>query len=181
MKEGTPVYVGFDVGLSAAFAFIYGDDSDPQVQLYTMPILQVGKRRELDLQAIRMSVQARTFGMRLRGVAIEKAQPNPKDGKVGAFRYGDSFGQLKGLMAGLSIPFELVTPQAWKKRMMPGMPKDKQASIYVCKQLFPRAAELFVLKKDHNKADALLIAEDCRRRALGVIVVEKRRRIRVRG
>jgi hypothetical protein len=37
----------------------------------------------------------------------------------------------------MGIPIELVTPQAWKKLILAGTPKDKDASIAYCRRAFP--------------------------------------------
>jgi len=51
-----------------------------------------------------------------------------------------------------------VVPVRWKKSMMPDATKEKDASILRVKQLYPQEAHQFKRKKDHGRADALLIA-----------------------
>ena len=73
---------------------------------------------------------------------------------------------MRGVLAGLGIPYELVTPQKWKRAM--GVPSgDKSSSRPVALRLFPSLAAELRLKKDHGKADALLIAGYGRRRLIG--------------
>jgi crossover junction endodeoxyribonuclease RuvC len=54
-----------------------------------------------------------------------------------------------------------VTPQRWKKTMLDGQGKDKDAARFKAQALFPQI-ELH-LKKHDGRADALLIAEFARR------------------
>jgi crossover junction endodeoxyribonuclease RuvC len=71
-----------------------------------------------------------------------------------------------GILAALNIPHELITPQSWKKSMMNGQPKEKDASRLVVMRLFPEVSDRLQLKKHHGRADALLIAEFLRRKAV---------------
>jgi crossover junction endodeoxyribonuclease RuvC len=68
---------------------------------------------------------------------IEKVGSMPGQGVSSTFTFGNGYGQLQGLLAGLGIPFELVTPQAWKKLVLAGTPKDKDAAIAYCRRVFP--------------------------------------------
>jgi crossover junction endodeoxyribonuclease RuvC len=68
---------------------------------------------------------------------IEKVGAMPGQGVTSTFTFGMGYGQLQGLLAGLGIPFELVTPQAWKKLVLAGTPKDKDAAIAYCRRAFP--------------------------------------------
>lgn len=89
----------------------------------------------------------------------------PKQGVVSMFNFGKNFGFIQGLLTAYSIPYELVTPQKWKKEFQ--ITGDKNSSIAVCKRLFPdvdlRRAERY-RKDDDNSAEALLLAEYVRRK-----------------
>jgi crossover junction endodeoxyribonuclease RuvC len=68
---------------------------------------------------------------------LEKVSSMPKQGVASTFTFGMNYGQLQGLLTGMGIPFELVTPQAWKKLLLAGTPKDKDAAIAYCRRVFP--------------------------------------------
>ena len=89
---------------------------------------------------------------------LERAQAMPKQGVTSMFNYGKGFGLWLGLLIGIGIPYTLVSPRRWKAVMLSDMGKDKGASILRAKQLFPQCASQLQLVKDHNKAEALLIA-----------------------
>jgi hypothetical protein len=77
-------------------------------------------------------------------------------------------GQIEAMLAVLAIQegcsYELVNPQTWKRQMMPGEARDKNAARLKAIQLFPSVADDLKLVKHHNRAEALLLAEWGRRR-----------------
>ena len=68
-----------------------------------------------------------------------------------------------GVCAALGLPCEDVTPVRWKKTLMDGMAKEKEASVAKALQLWPQVGHLLKRRKDHNRADAMLLAEYGRR------------------
>ena len=95
---------------------------------------------------------------------LEQVHAMPKQGVSSTFNFGMNFGFIQGVLKAYGIPYELVTPQKWKKEF--SCTSDKNTSIEVCKRLFPnvnlKATER--CKKDHDgMAEALLIAEYGRR------------------
>lgn len=98
-------------------------------------------------------------------VFIEKVAAMPGQGVTSMFNFGKSAGFVEGIMYGNRIPYELIPPQKWKKEFSL-FNKDKQESIKVCKQLFPGVNLLpssRCTKESDGMAEALLIAEVCRR------------------
>lgn len=95
---------------------------------------------------------------------LEKVNAMPNQGVVSMFNFGQNYGFIQGVLKAYNIPYELVTPQKWKKEF--SCTSDKNTSIAVCKRLFPnvnlKATDR--CKKDHDgMAEALLIAEYGRR------------------
>lgn len=91
---------------------------------------------------------------------VEKAQPMPRQGVASTFKTGYGYGVIIGLLAGLGIPYETVTPAVWKRKM--GLwGRDKEASRALARQYWPTASLGRV--RDHGRAEALLIAEYGRR------------------
>lgn len=88
---------------------------------------------------------------------LERVHSMPKQGVSSSFKFGASYGLLKGLLTGLEIPFEEVTPQRWQKAMGCMTKGDKNVSKAAAQRLFPQE------KVVHATADAMLIAEYCRR------------------
>lgn len=146
------IIIGIDPGFSGAIAELTLDGKF--ISVVDMPVI-AGEKKELHATAIREILR------RASHVFIEKAQPMPKQGISSTSRYVGSFKLIEGICVGLGIPRTVVLPQVWKKAMLNSMRKDKGASILRAEQLFPEAD--FSRKKDHGKADALLIAEYGRR------------------
>lgn len=99
---------------------------------------------------------------------LERAGAMPGQGVTSMFKFGENFGFIQGLLAAYSIPYELVTPQKWKKEFQ--ITGDKNSSISVCKRLFPDVSlrRTDRCKKDHDgMAEALLMAEYARRKLWG--------------
>lgn len=140
------IICGVDPGFSGALALIEGRQI---LGLYDMPILK-NKKNEVDLQGLADIL------VKANDVYIEKAQTMPGQGISSSGRYMESFGMIQGICVGLKIPYLLVTPQRWKKEMLPDMVKGKEASIIMAQRLFPDLK--MPRKKDHGKCDALMIA-----------------------
>lgn len=98
-------------------------------------------------------------------VCIEHVSAMPKQGVVGVFTFGKEAGFLEGVLQALGISYQLIRPQTWKKEF--GLSSDKQASIDVCRRLFPSVNLLATerCRKPHDgMAEALLMAEYARRK-----------------
>ena len=84
------------------------------------------------------------------------------------FNFGMNCGWIQGVLDSLNIPYELVSPQKWKKEF--GLASDKKASIRTAQRLFPgvslKAGEKCRVEND-GMAEALLIAEYARRKLGG--------------
>jgi crossover junction endodeoxyribonuclease RuvC len=88
---------------------------------------------------------------------IEKVGPMPGNGVTGMFKFGRSYGFLRGLLIALQICFDEVAPQTWQKSLGCMSKGDKNVTKAKAQQLFTQ------LKITHATADALLIAEFARR------------------
>lgn len=170
-------YVGIDPGLTGAVACV---DCEGSVQIWDTPTLKfekrtgvkVGHRTEYDVPAmVDLLVKIRKAFWTLDvlndpvAIVIEKQQAMPKDmrGTIGAFSSGWGFGLWVGVMTALGMRHEPIRPTEWKPVLMKGLPKEKDASRMRACQIFPKAVELLDRKKDHGRAEALLLAEWGRR------------------
>jgi hypothetical protein len=76
-----------------------------------------------------------------------------------AFVQGYNFGLWRGVFAAAELDVKIVKPQAWKAAMglkFKGSTKDD--SIAMAKMLFPEVASELSRKRDHGRAESLLIA-----------------------
>lgn len=96
---------------------------------------------------------------------VEHVGAMPGQGVTSCFSFGRNFGFILGLLTAFRIPYELVRPQKWKKEF--SCTSDKNTSIEVAQRLFPGVdlRRTPQCRKPHDgKAEALLMAEYCRRR-----------------
>src|SRR6185436_810073 len=109
----------------------------------------------------------RTHGPAVRLACIEEVHALPPtipgNTSKASFAFGQSYGFLRGLLVALQIPFMQISPNSWKKQMGLRFTKDntatekKNGSKQLAQQLFPQ------LRITHATAEALLLAEHCRR------------------
>ncbi len=184
------IFIGIDPGLDGAIALI--DHDYQRVEVYDVPtLLLLGKvskktgkpkkKRAYDTAEMGRMLGVISTGLKANDtplcsleyirerrteiiVGIEKQHAMPKQGLASTFSTGVGYGFWLGLLVAFEIPHVVVTSQAWKKDLMAGMVKEKHASLIAAKRLFPQAAEYLARKKDHGRADAILIAEHTRRK-----------------
>ena len=87
---------------------------------------------------------------------IERVHSMPKQGVASSFKFGQSYGFLRGCLIAAGIRFAEVSPQKWQAVMNCRTHGDKNISKARAQQLFPKE------KITHATADALLLAEYCR-------------------
>ena len=95
---------------------------------------------------------------------LERVGAMPGQGVTSMFHFGENFGLIRGLLQANQIPYEIVTPQRWKKEF--GI-TEKNGAITVCERLFPEVSLYRTprCKKPHDGiAEALLMAEFARRK-----------------
>lgn len=88
---------------------------------------------------------------------LESVHSMPGQGVASSFKFGRGFGNLEMALTAARIPYTYVTPQKWQKELGCLTKGDKNVSKARAQQLFPH------IKVTHSIADALLIAEYCRR------------------
>ncbi len=88
-------------------------------------------------------------------VVIEKVGAMPKQGVSSTFRFGMGAGLIRGVVAGASLPIIDATPTVWKRWFKLGGDPERSRALAI--RRFP-AVEGLSHKKDHNRAEALLMA-----------------------
>jgi len=144
------LHIGIDPGMGGGIAFI-PDNNPAKAWVFKMPdtladVWEVINEWNLSIDDCD-SIHA----------CLEKVHSMPGQGVASSFKFGQGFGHLEMALTGSSIPFSYVTPQKWQKELQCLTGGDKNVSKARAQQLFPH------LKITHAIADALLIAEYCRR------------------
>ena len=132
-------FLGIDPGQSGGIAFV----GEGLLLAFSMP------NTERDLWGL-MGGRER-YGGDVFAV-IERVHSMPKQGVASSFKFGQSYGFLRGCLIASGIPFEEVTPQVWQREMGCLSKGDKNVTKARAQQLFP------ALKITHATADALLLA-----------------------
>jgi crossover junction endodeoxyribonuclease RuvC len=163
------VKLGIDPGLSGAIAILA--DGEP-AGFIDMPTIarNVGKGMALDskgLAALLRGVLQQHTGAYVSAVLeYVNAMPSTKGaegeqrqamGSSSAFRFGEGYGQVKGVLDTLGIDRTLVFPQQWKAHHWL-LKQEKDAARIRAIKLAPTMAAQLARKKDVGRADALLIA-----------------------
>lgn len=157
-------FIGIDVGITGAVAIIkaHSDQKD---------VINIYDNNDIEM----ISALAEVISEQCMAT-IEKVQAFPGQGVSSMFKFGEAYGKMQGFLIMANIPFQFVTPTTWQKEMFDakeiiyikknGLKKKdtKTMSLDLARRLFPCIAkEKLSRKKDHNRADALLIAEYTKR------------------
>lgn len=158
----TPAFIGIDPGVSGGVASIWGHS----VVMEAMP------PTEADIFAWFLSQKPREINY---FAVIEKVggfiKGNPAPGSA-MFKFGVGYGGLRMALIACGIPFEEVTPQKWQKALgiTPRDNKGNESKSAFKNRLKAKAQQLFPGEKiTLAVADALLIAEYCRRVRQGTL------------
>ncbi|KAK4419641.1 Holliday junction resolvase MOC1, chloroplastic [Sesamum alatum] len=151
--------IGVDPDLSGALAVLKPDNS-PQV--YDSPHLKVlvGKRvrKRLDTKSIVQLLQ-RIDAPTGTTVYIEQSIPYPQDGKQGWWSGGFGYGLWIGILVASGYSVVPVPSLLWKNEFkLAGNRSSKDDSRELATTLFPSMSSMLKRKKDHGRAEALLIA-----------------------
>lgn len=148
-------FLGADPGLTGAVV-IWNPEAD-QLRVFDMPVIEgQGKKGQRVVNPFELSRLIRPYAGRIAGSVVEQVGSRPGQAVGAIFSFGDSFGALRGAMAGLGLPLEYVKPELWKRAM--GVTSDKSTSLAMATELLPRHANNWTRKKDDGRAEAALLA-----------------------
>jgi crossover junction endodeoxyribonuclease RuvC len=138
--------IGIDPGKYGAIA--YYNCANQSIDVKDCPLTKIetidySKMAELvkphESNAVAIMEQVNSYGM----------------GKQSAFNFGVNVGAWRSTLACYSIPVQTISPRIWKPGM--GLSDDKSRSIELAKELFPNMASKLTRKKDHDRAEAMLL------------------------
>lgn len=154
--------IGIDPDVSGALAVLKTDDSVCSAQVYDSPNVKVlvgnRVRRRLDTKA--MVQLLRSLNVPIGTTAyIEQSLPFPADGKQGWWSGGFNYGLWIGVLVASEVSVVPVPSMRWKQEFkLCGNGSTKDDSRSVACTLFPTLSSSLRRKKDHGRAEALLIA-----------------------
>lgn len=147
---------GLDPGAFGAIAIL--DKDSRELVVIDMPTLKVkrGPRVVNQVDAHMLADALRPHVTGNEKALLEKTWAMPGQGVSSTYAFGRAGGIVEGVLAGLSVSFELIPPATWIKSMRTFGGKD--GSRQRAQELFPDYAHLFARKKDDGRAEAALIA-----------------------
>src|SRR5215471_13620888 len=145
--------IGIDPGLSGALARLEVANGDVTlVEVIDVPIVGSGAKQAVDV------IQLQEWLLRHgpRHAFLERAQAMPKQGASSGFKYGRVVGALEAMLTVSTIAMTMVEPSKWKRHFhLQGA--DKEGARGLAIRLFPGEHRFFARKKDHGRAEAVLI------------------------
>ncbi|XP_059429593.1 Holliday junction resolvase MOC1, chloroplastic-like [Corylus avellana] len=154
--------LGIDPDLNGALALLKSVESGFSAQVFDSPHLQVpvGKRVRRRLDAKSIVQLLRSLDAPIGTTAyIEQSIPYPQDGKQGWWSGGFGYGLWIGVLVASGFSVVPVPSLLWKNKFeLSGRSSTKDESRRVASTLFPTLSPLLKRKKDHGRAEALLIA-----------------------
>jgi len=152
-------FIGIDNGASGAIAVLKdigaGSDHRGVVRVDKMPAT------DAELLSLLQMVENESAGQVF--AVLEFAQVFPKMGVSSAGSYIGGYRAMQMGLLAAGIPFDIVVPRRWQQALSCLSGGDKNKTKARAAQLFPK------VKVTHVNADALLIAEYCRRLHSGMI------------
>lgn len=130
----SPFYIGgVDPGLDGGLTVL--NQNKEIVDSIIMPTLDLGKRRILNAVAIVHFLERYP----LKHIVLERVASRPDQSAQSVFTFGYGAGILEGIVATLKIPYSLVIPQVWMKKVLLGLPKEAgKSSIVYCQRTYPQ-------------------------------------------
>lgn len=138
-------YLGIDPGKSGGAALLDEDGSIVEKLSFT-------KKTDHDIS---QWIESQTEGRKVIAY-IERVGSSPQMGVVSAFSFGVSYGMLKGLLTGLKVSFDFVSPGVWQRRLGCLSRGDKNVTKAKAQRMYPNEKNI-----THATADGILIARFC--------------------
>ena len=148
MAGNQKVWVGIDPGQTGAIAVV----GEGVLEIHDWP---GDERAAVDL-CRRIHLDYLVYG-----AALEAQSARPGQGVSSTFKLGVNYGIWLAICAAFGWPTTAVRPSDWKRGLgYPAKEKalSKQHSLTIARRAYPEASDLLSRVKDHNRAEALLLA-----------------------
>lgn len=152
--------LAIDPGITGAWAYV----DDGEVVIDDLEVTSIGVTNQIVPHALATVIRLYNPGV----VVLEQNGVMPSNGSKANYSMGLSMGIITGVVGTLSYPLVRMRPQEWKPLV--GLASVKGTTTQRKEASRQRALEILgthealALKKNHDRADAFLIAEAYRRR-----------------
>eukprot|EP01023_Acetabularia_acetabulum_P008634 TRINITY_DN13764_c0_g1_i9.p1 TRINITY_DN13764_c0_g1~~TRINITY_DN13764_c0_g1_i9.p1 ORF type:complete len:229 (-),score=28.71 TRINITY_DN13764_c0_g1_i9:1089-1775(-) len=163
------LWLGVDPDVNGAVAVVHVDSqqklSSFKIDFIDMPYIDFvrnkqqkgnGKKIEGSLLSQKVLAVVQDAGINPQVIIEQPVGAMHLMGKIQTFRMAYNSGVCNGVLQGLGYQLLSVAPQSWKKDL-DLCKKDKDASRELALEHFPQAADFLKRKKDHGRAEALLL------------------------
>ena len=149
--------IGIDPGANGAVAILDNKTGD-LVQVFDMPSVEItiGGKNKKRVAPYLLAEELRLYNVHGTRAIVENVSAMPGQGVTSMFAFGHAFGLALGVLAGMGITADLVTPAKWKRDLKVNPGKD--GSRLLAMTLWPDKAGEFKRVKDDGRAEAALLA-----------------------
>jgi hypothetical protein len=157
------VFMGIDSGLTGALCSMTKNTDEPML-LEDLPRFEYGKVKWIDgpafLDLLRRARGGYSASECFLTIEVTQAMGGPfSNGSIAANSMGRTLGSMLSVVQIAGIPFDLVAPARWKRSLdLTGKDKDKEFCRAKARMLLPQLCDRLERKKDHNRAEAALLA-----------------------
>jgi crossover junction endodeoxyribonuclease RuvC len=150
------IILGIDPGISGALAFCLDNRQIgcgvELLEVYDMPLLE----GDVNPHAIQAMIRQHQPDVAM----IERVHPHPKEGVSSVWRFAAAFATVCTAVALSRVSLTQVSPARWKRAMgVKGGSEGKEQCRRLAIEWLPDHQATFARKKDHGRAEAVLIAK----------------------
>lgn len=152
------IVIAVDIGVTGAISAIKPGGA---AEVHDLPTLAVaGKRmvrRRIDARGLAEMVRRLVPAGEVAIGVIEDIHMRPGNGGAATASLSHSRGVVEAVLELARVGVNVVSPATWK-RHMGLLGEDKAASLDLARGLYPCTAHMLTRAKDHNRAEAILLA-----------------------
>ena len=147
-------FLGVDPGIHGAIAVL--QENGRLIDVFDMPITKVKVGAGFKTRIVEARLQEILAPYTDSVGWVERVSARPGQGVSSVFAFGEAYGLVRGVLAGLCIPTHTVAPAVWKKALRLG--SNKESSRLMAMEIWPEDARVFKRVKDDGRAEAALLA-----------------------
>jgi hypothetical protein len=153
------IHLGIDLGLDGAIARVEHRGTTAIEDIPTFALRSKGMVKRAIAPVELMAVLRRLVEPGEKAIAIVEEVhtfPSGKNSPQSGGSLMETKGCVRAVLALAGIEAHWVDPQTWKA--LYGLNASKDASLEIARTLYPEVQQLLTRKRDHNRAESLLLA-----------------------
>jgi hypothetical protein len=116
-----------------------------------------GVKNLLDLSKVQDLIEENIVPQLLKLGIVEEQAPRKRDGKSQVASILRNYGSWLGILAANRFQVTSIKPAMWKRKMKIAVGADKEESRRLAIELYPELKDQLKFKKNHGRAEALLL------------------------